>query len=440
MATAWCGAFLSLLVLLGVTNAVVMALLWALYMSFVHVGQDWYGYGWEIQLLETGFLAIFLAPVSSIRPFPARRPPPVVIGLMRWLIFRIMLGAGLIKLRGDSCWRDLTCLEYHYETQPNPNPLSRTLHFAPHWFSMAGVALNHATEVGMPWLMLTGRRTTRIAGMFFVAFQVVLISSGNLSFLNWLTIVPALACFDDAFLAGILPARLARAATAAEQAAAQHAASRRWSIDLRAILLAVLLVTISLLSIPVVANLLSGSQVMNTSFEAYDLVNTYGAFGSIGRERREIVFEGTSDAVADEHATWREYQFPCAPCDPARRPCLISPYHYRLDWQMWFAAMSRPERYPWTLRLVWKLLHNDAPALSLMDGNPFPDAPPRFVRARLYIYRFAPPDSGRWWDRELVGDWIPPLSVDDSRLRSFLTSYGWLDSDSSVPAKVPGNR
>src|SRR5262249_4525712 len=131
---AWLGVGLSLIVLAGFANSILMALLWALYMSFVHIGQDWYGYGWGIQLLETGFLAIFLCPLLDPRPFPRRAPPVPVLWLYRWLIFRIMLGAGLIKMRGDPCWRDLTCLYYHYETQPIPNPLSRTLHFMPHWF------------------------------------------------------------------------------------------------------------------------------------------------------------------------------------------------------------------------------------------------------------------------------------------------------------------
>jgi lipase maturation factor len=124
---------------------------------------------------------------------------------------------------------------------------------------------------------------------------------------------------------------------------------------------------------------------------------------------------------------WREYLFKCAPCDPAQRPCTISPYHYRLDWQIWFAAMATPNEYPWTLRFVWKLLHNDPGTLSLLAGNPFPEAPPRFVRARLYVYRFAPLGSGRYWDRELLGDWIPPLAADDPRLRRFLETHGWLE-------------
>ncbi len=426
---AWCGAALSLAVLLGVTNAAVMAVLWALYMSFVHVGQDWYGYGWEIQLLETGFLAIFLCPIITIRPFPSRQPAPIVIGLFRWLIFRVMVGAGLIKIRGDSCWRDLTCLLYHYETQPNPNPFSRLLHFEPRALAKVGVAFNHVTELAMPWLMLCGRQATRIAGLFFVAFQVSLIISGNLAFLNWLTIVPALACFDDAFLGRVMPRAVVRWSSNAESGAAEAAAAEirglRWA---RAATAAALCTLIACLSVPVVTNLLSGHQIMNTSFGTLDLVNTYGAFGTVGRERREIVFEGTDGAASDPNAVWREYPFNCAPCDPARRPCVITPYHYRLDWQIWFAAMASPNDYPWTLRFVWKLLHNDPGTISLLAGNPFPDRPPRCIRARLYLYKFAPAGSGRWWDRTLLGDWIPPLSVDDPRLKRFLDAYGWADA------------
>ena len=138
-AVAWSGLGLSAIVMLGYANAIMMTLLWAMYLSFVHIGQDWYGYGWEIQLLETGFLAIFLCPLLDGRPFPRRPPPKLVIWLFRWLIFRIMLGAELIKLRGDPCWRDLTCLYYHYETQPLPNPLSWWLHFRPHWFHKFGI-------------------------------------------------------------------------------------------------------------------------------------------------------------------------------------------------------------------------------------------------------------------------------------------------------------
>jgi len=417
---AWVGCALALAVVVGYANAILLAILWALYMSFVHVGQDWYGYGWEIQLAETGFLAIFLCPLFDPRPFPRRPPPYAVIVLYRWLIVRIMLGAGLIKLRGDPCWRDLTCLYYHYETQPIPNPMSRTLHFMPHWFHRLGTLFNHVTELGAPWFAFGPRRARHVAGAVMLAFQVFLIVSGNLSFLNWLTVVPILACFDDSVWRRFLPAaavaRVERRAAAAVPSRAQGVA------------VAALVVVVAILSIGPVANLLSSRQIMNTSFTPLSLVNTYGAFGSVGRERDEIIFEGTSDAVPSDDADWKPYEFICKPGDVMRRPCVIAPYQPRLDWAIWFAAMSTPERYPWTLHFVWKLLHNDPGTLSLLANNPFPDAPPRWIRARLYRYAFAPPGnpSGAWWTRTLVGDWLPPLDVADPRLHRFLAAYGWI--------------
>src|SRR5437899_3332306 len=216
---SWIGLGLSLVVLGGYANAILLAVLWTMYMSFVHVGQVWYGYGWEIQLLETGFLAIFLCPLIDPRPFPSRPPPTVVIWLFRWLIFRIMLGAGLIKLRGDPCWRDFTCLYYHYETQPIPNPLSWYAHFAPRWFHKGGLLFNHLAELIAPCFAFGPRLARHVSGLVMLTFQVFLILSGNLSFLNYLTIVPVLACFDDDWLRRVLPQRLvARAAEAAAEA------------------------------------------------------------------------------------------------------------------------------------------------------------------------------------------------------------------------------
>jgi len=410
---AWVGTALSLAMLLGYANAVLLFVLWALYLSFVHIGQIWYGYGWEIQLLETGFLAVFLCPLLDGRPFPSRAPPLVVIVLFRWLIFRIMLGAGLIKLRGDPCWRDLTCLYYHYETQPIPNPLSRFFHFLPHWVNRCGVLFNHLVELVCPWGVFGPRLVRHVAAALMAAFQLSLILSGNLSFLNYLTLVPILACFDDGLLRRVVPRRLALRA--------QHAAELAQPSPAQTMAAWALAVLVAFLSIDPVVNLLSPHQAMNTAFNRLDLVNTYGAFGSVGRERREIVFEGTRDQPGPS-AEWRPYEFECKPGDVHRRPCVVSPYHYRIDWQIWFAAMSTPNRYPWTIEFVWKLLHNDPGTLSLLDGNPFPDAPPKYVRALLYRYEFAPPGNpeGDWWRRQLLGTWIPPLSADDPRLRRMI--------------------
>ncbi|TMQ47982.1 MAG: lipase maturation factor family protein [Candidatus Eisenbacteria bacterium] len=419
---AWLGAALALLVIAGLANALLLGLMWALYMSFVHVGQEWYGYGWEIQLLETGFLAIFLCPLLDPRPFPRRPPPRAVLWLFRWLILRIMLGAGLIKLRGDSCWRDLTCLDYHYLTQPIPNPLSRWFHFHPTAVHKTEVLYNHLVELVSSWFALAPDilRSLRITGgVAMLAFQISLILSGNLSFLNYLTIVPILACFDDDFLRSFLPRPLVAAAARAAESAAP---SRAQTVVAR-----VLVVLVALLSLPVVLNLVSARQVMNTSFDPLDLVNTYGAFGTVGRERYEIVFEGTRDSIPGDATRWIAYEFPAKPGDPMRRPPVIAPFQPRLDWSIWFAAMSTPDQYPWTLHFEWKLLHGDRGVMSLLANDPFPGAPPHWIRASYYRYEFAPPGNPghAWWERQRVGDWLPPLSAADPRLRQIAIERGW---------------
>ena len=416
---AWIGLALSLVVLAGYANAVILSILWAIYMSIVHLGQIWYGYGWETQLLETGFLSIFLCPLLDGRPFPKCRPPLLVIWLFRWLGFRIMIGAGLIKLRGDECWRDLTCMYYHYETQPIPNPVSRCLHFAPHWFHNIETAWNHFVELIVPWFSFGPRHARHVAGVLLVSFQIILIISGNLSFLNYVTIIPFLACFDDTFLRHVLPKALVQRA----ERAAQESEPSRINNTI-AIALSIL---VAYLSITPVLNLVSARQLMNSSFDPFDLVNTYGAFGSVGHERPEIVFEGTDDPFITGDTKWKEYEFKAKPGDPNRRPPFIAPYQLRIDWQIWFAAMASPSDYPWTLHFVWKLLHNDGGTLSLIANNPFPDAPPRYIRARLYRYQFAPLGEKAWWKREPLGEWLPALSIDDPQLRRIVTAMDWLD-------------
>jgi hypothetical protein len=430
---SWIGLILGCVVLAGYANALVMFVLWALYLSVIHIGQRWYGYGWEIQLTETGFLAIFLCPLLDGRPFPRRAPPLMVIWLFRWLTFRIMLGAGLIKIRGDPAWRDLTALNYHFETQPIPNPLSRWFHFLPHPLLKSGVVFNHIAELLAPWFVFWPVYARRVAGAIVIIFQFTLILSGNLSFLNWLTIVPALACFDDGLWARIVPRRLMDranlAATTAAPSRGMEAAG--WAVT----------ALVAFLSIQPIANMLSARQIMNTSFDPLNLVNTYGAFGSVGRERLNVVFEGTdADNPYDPNARWQPYSYVALPVDLSKMPPQIAPYQPRLDWQMWFASMATPQDYPWTLNLVWKLLHNDPKTLGLFAKNPFPDTPPKFVRATLYRYQFASPGNpdGAWWTREELGEWLPPLSSDDPRLLRILRQAGWIsDLGATAQPRIP---
>jgi hypothetical protein len=262
--------------------------------------------------------------------------------------------------------------------------------------------------------------TRHAAGGVIVLFQGTLILSGNLSFLNWLTIVPALACFDDPVWAKILPRALIRHADAA---AATACPCRPQEVVAYAVA-----GVVALLSINPVANMFSRNQIMNTSFDPLHLVNTYGAFGTVGRERLNVVFEGTHADVPDETAEWKAYSYKGLPVDPGKMPPQVAPYQLRLDWQMWFASMSIPAAYPWVFHLIWKLLHNDANALGLFASNPFPNNPARYIRAVLYRYSFAKPgnEQGEWWNRERLALWLPPLSAGDPRLAWLLRRAGWL--------------
>jgi len=415
----WIGLILSCAVAAGFANSIILAVLWILYLSIVHAGQDWYGFGWEIQLCETGFLAIFLCPLLDARPFPPRPPPLVVIFLFRWLIVRVMLVSALIKLRGDASWRDLTALDYFFETQPIPNPLSVYFHFLPRPLLAFGTVLTFVVELIAPWFAFWPRWGRLGAGALIIGFQFILIVCGNLSFFNWLTIVPALACFDDRFWRRILPAPLVAQADRAQSEArpSNVMTGFSWALGL----------LVGVLSLQPVLNLLSPQQAMNTSFDRFNLVNTYGAFGTVGQTRDVLVFEGTND-TDPAAANWKEYVTIALPGDPKRAPIQIAPYQPHLDWQLWFAAMGPPDQYPWTVNLIWKLLHNDPATLSLFAGNPFPGAPPRAIRVIHYIYHFAPPGNPDhvYWTRQEVGEWLPALSADDPRLHSFLEAAGLL--------------
>lgn len=419
LAVAWIGLVLSLVVAAGYANAIVLAVLWFLYMSLVHVGQEWYGYGWEIQLTETGFLAIFLCPLLDMRPFPRYAPPFPIIVLFRWLVFRIMFGAGLIKIRGDVIWRNATALYYQFETQPIPGPLSRWFHFLPHAVLKTGVWFNHLAELVAPLFVFWPRVARHVAGVVIVLFQFNIILSGNLSFLNWLTIVPALACFDDGFWARILPRALVRRA----EAAAGRAEESKPMMTTAWVVTAI----VALLSIQPIGNLLSPGQIMNTSFDPLDLVNTYGAFGTVGRERYNVVFEGTTDNDSTDKAHWQPYIYKGLPVGLDRRPPQVAPYQLRLDWQMWFAAMATPNEYPWTYHLIWKLLHNDRNAVRLFARNPFAGKPPRYIRAVLYRYWFVPPGTPhhQWWNRQRLYLWLPPMAADDPQLLEIMRIEGW---------------
>jgi hypothetical protein len=406
---AWAGAALAAAALLGLPeqgpawlSAAVWLAMWALYLSVVNVGQTFYGFGWETLLLEAGFLAVFLGPADTA-------PPALVLWLFRWLLFRVEFGAGLIKLRGDRCWRDLTCLDYHHETQPLPGPFSWWFHHLPRPLHRVEVLANHATQLVVPFGLFAPQPIARTAALVIVVTQTWLLVSGNFSWLNLITIVLAVSAMDDALLGAVVP--VDPPGGLADPAGWQQAA------------VAALVVLVAVLSVRPVLNLAGRRQLMNASFDPLRLVNTYGAFGAITRVRREVVLEGTDDPAPGPGTVWKEYQFKAKPGDPRRRPRQVAPYHLRLDWLAWFAAMSSPAAHPWLLTLGVRLLEGDPATRKLLGRpDPFPDRPPAVIRARLYRYRFTTPaerrHTGAWWSRELVGEYLPPLRLDPAGRRA----------------------
>ena len=405
----WIGVLLAFLALTGISerfgtwpSLALWTLLWVIYLSFVNVGQTFYGFGWESMLLESGFLAIFLGAANT-------EPRAIMIWLFRGLLFRVMFGAGMIKWRGDPCWRDLSCLDYHFETQPMPNPLSWYFHWLPGWVHRGGVLFNHLVELLAPFCYFAPQPACAVAGGLVLLFQGTLMVSGNFSWLSFLTMVLALSTFSDAQIARILPINPPQLA---QPTPLQTAAT--WGVALMVLLL----------SVRPVRNLLSSAQVMNTSYTSLHLVNTYGAFGSITRRRYELVLEGTEDAVVSPATRWREYEFKGKPGNPRSMPPQVAPYHLRLDWLMWFAAMPSPYFDTWYIRLMERLLEGDAATLALIKENPFPGHPPRQLRALYYLYRFTTPEerrlSGLWWERERVRTYFPAVSLSDPVFRDIL--------------------
>jgi len=400
-AVAWAGAVIAAAALLGLPergpaplSMLAWLALWALYLSIVNVGQTFYGFGWESLLLEAGFLAIFLGPSSMA-------PPVITLWLVRWLVFRLEFGAGLIKLRGDPCWRTLSCLDYHHETQPMPNPLSWYFHHLPRRLHRVEVLGNHVAQLVVPFGLFAPQPVADVAAAIIVVTQGWLLLSGNFAWLNALTIGLALSAFDGSWVHRVVP-------VAAPSSLADAPA---WFV----VAVLGLMVLVAGLSWWPVRNMGSRHQRMNLSFNRLHLVNSYGAFGSVTRVRNEVILEGTDSDEIGPDVVWRAYEFKGKPGDPRRRPPQVAPYHLRLDWLMWFAALSPMYAEGWFVGLVVKLLQGDRATLRLLRCNPFPDAPPRHVRATLYRYRFSTRAERRalgvWWVREAAGEYMRAVSL-----------------------------
>ena len=396
-AACWAGAALSLLLIFNVLPRLSLLFLYALYLSLFYAGQTFTGYQWDLLLLESGFLALFLSLMTK----PG-------IWLLRWLLFRFMFLSGSVKLlSGDPTWASLSALSYYFQTEPLPAPLAWYAHHLPQAVLTASTAATFVIELGLPFLIFCPRRLRFVGAFGILLLNVLILLTGNYAFFNLLAMALCLVLFDDAALHKVIPQPLTRFA---QHQVRDIKVGKIGSIAAGAF--ALLIVFDGCVQMHAVF----GGRISPVAAWIYDeiaplsIVNTYGLFAVMTTTRPEIIIEGSDDGV---HL--REYAFKYKPGDVMRRPQWNIPDQPRLDWQMWFAALGTPLESPWFSRFLQRLLENSPEVTALLGSNPFPRKPPLYVRALLYDYRYSSPQqkqaTGAWWVRQPEGIYYPAADL-----------------------------
>jgi predicted DCC family thiol-disulfide oxidoreductase YuxK len=403
------GAIISVLLMAGLGPVLSLGLLFVLYLSLTIAGQTFLSFQWDILLLEAGFLAIFFAPWrwrmkgNSEAPF-ARAG----FFLLKLLLFKLMFMSGVVKLTsGDDSWWDLTALDYHYWTQPLPTVIGWWSDQNPEWFKKFSVAFCLIVEIIAPFFIWAPRRLRHIAAGSLVALQIVIAATGNYCFFNLLAVALCLLLIDDALWA--------------------KCGMPRCAVPPKARTFSVAAIAVLVITLPINAMFLFSAlepargwprpiATLAGYIEPFRIVNGYGLFRVMTKSRPEIILEGSADG-----SNWQPYEFKWKPGALDQAPRWAAPHQPRLDWQMWFAALGNYRRNPWFVSLLERLLHNTPAVTRLLAHNPFPENPPRFVRARLYEYRFATwaehRATGEWWKREERGEYLPAISLENFERR-----------------------
>ena len=399
------GVVFSSLLILGIAPVLCLLLLWAFYLSLCVAGQVFMNFQWDYLLLEVGFLSIFLAP---LRLFPSRgrehRLSPWAHFLLLWLLFRLMLMSGVVKLTsGDESWWNLTALHYQYETQPLPTPLSWWANQLPPWFQAFSTIVMFSIELGAPFLLFAPRRLRLIGVAGLLTLQTLIALTGNYCFFNLLTAGLCLLAIDDA----VWPKFGRKPSVPSE---VRGAGWPSWALIP---LVAFLFVMTGPLLWSAFFPEAGWPQFFNVPYgyiEPFRSLNGYGLFRVMTKTRPEIIVEGSQDGVS-----WQSYDFKYKAGDLQRAPPLVAPHQPRLDWQMWFAALDDVRGEPWFLDFLARLLQGSPPVLGLMNGNPFPDSPPRYVRAKLFQYHFTNfaerGQTGAWWKRDGEEEYCPVINL-----------------------------
>ena len=407
----WTGALLGGLVAFGIAQLPALMLAWLFYLSLFSAARLFLGYQWDSLLLEAGFLAIFLAPWRLLPVGPVDIPPWPILVLLYWLLFRLMFLSGFVKLRsGDPTWKQLTALAYHYVTQPLPTPPAGFAHHLPKGFHKFSAIVMFTIELGAPFLIFAPPPFRHLAALLIVLLMLLIMLTGNYAFFNLLTVALCLPLLDNAFYASAFN----------QPPTATTATATAWP-PLVSIAVAALLIIFSVIRLlrlfRVDARII---RTIGNFLDSWPVVNHYGLFSIMTTSRLEIVVEGSRDGK-----TWVPYEFKFKPGDLKRAPPWVAPHQPRLDWQMWFAALSDYRLNSWFIAFLIRLLQGSAPVLALLKYNPFPNGSPIYVRAVVYEYRFATRAerraSGTWWTREKRWLYCPVYSLrgPETQLTSF---------------------
>jgi predicted DCC family thiol-disulfide oxidoreductase YuxK len=440
------GVLLSLLLIFGVAPALSLVVLFIFYLSLTIAGQVFFNFQWDVLLLETGFLSIFLAPwrlwPRDLLLWPGSAIPDTAktstttspvsragLFLLKFLLFKLMLMSGVVKLSsGDDSWgwlnhsfhwSALTALDYHYWSQPLPTVFSWWADKTPEWFKHFSVAFCLAVEIIAPFFIWAPRRPRLVAAGLMIFLQLVIALTGNYCFFNLLTIALCLLLIDDAAIG------MARRDIRAPINGAPNASPARTGRALPNRLCRYAAIAVIVVTFPINAWLIFSAfkpqgrppgwlANFYEQLEAFRIVNGYGLFRVMTKDRGEIVIEGSTDGI-----NWAPYEFKWKPGDVKRAPGWCAPHQPRIDWQMWFAALETPEQNPWLIGLIVRLLEGSQDVTGLFAHNPFPDKPPQYIRAMFYRYRFTNSEerrqTGAWWKRQELREYLPTISRDQLR-------------------------
>jgi predicted DCC family thiol-disulfide oxidoreductase YuxK len=412
------GVFCSLLLIAEIAPAVSLVGLFILYLSLTIAGQGFFSFQWDVLLLETGFLSIFFAPWRLWPRSPSLATAPVSrvgLFLLKLLLFKLMLMSGVVKLTsGDDSWWNLTALDYHYWSQPLPTVFGWWADKSPEWFKHFSVAFCLVVEIIVPFFIWAPRRLRLIAAGLLIFLQVAIAITGNYCFFNLLTIAFCLLLIDDSVIG---TARVREAVGDQSVGSGGRALPQRLSFYIGTIVIIVTLPINAWLIFSAFKPLTRPPPALADLYErleAFRVVNGYGLFRVMTKDRCEIILEGSDNGI-----DWVPYEFKWKPGDVKRVPAWCAPHQPRLDWQMWFAALGTPRENSWFVALIFRLLQGSHQVNDLLANNPFPDKPPRYIRAMFYRYRFATMDelrqTGTWWKREELREYMPTLSLEQFR-------------------------